>query len=102
MYYILITVVIGLFIAVLFLNIYFRVKVFKVYKRLVQAEVEFDAKDVFNMQRVEDEIIPKYPNQAEDIRTFMNHIRYSVRIASVLITLITLFGAVLMYYRHDY
>ena len=102
MYYFLVTLVIGLFIAVLFLNIYFRVKVFKVYKRLVQAEVEFDAKDVFNMQRIEDEVIPKYPNQADDIRTFMNHIRYSVRLASVLITLITVFGGVLMYYRHDY
>jgi len=102
MYYILVTGVIGLFIAVLFLNIYFRVKVLKVYRRLVQAEVQFDAKDVFNMQRIENEVIPQYPNQAEDIRTFMNHIRYSVRLASVLITLITLFGAVLMYYRHDF
>ena len=101
MYYLLVTLVIGLFIAVLFLNIYFRVKVMKVYKRLVKAEVEFDAKDVFNMQYVEDEIIPKYPNHAEDIRTFMNHIRYSVRLASVLVALITLFGAILMYYRHD-
>lgn len=101
MYYILVMLVIGLFIAVLFLNIYFRVKVMKVYKRLVQAEVQFDAKDVFNMQRIEDEVIPKYPDHANDIRTFMNHIRYSVRLASVLITLITLFGAILMYYRHD-
>ena len=102
MYYLLVTIIIGVFIAILFLNIYFRVKVLKVYKKLVQAEVQFDAKDVFNMKRIEEEVIPKYPNHAEDIRTFMNHIRYSVRLASVLITLITLFGAVLMYYRHDY
>jgi len=102
MYYFLVTLVIGLFIAVLFLNIYFRVKVFKVYKKLVQAEVQFDAKDVFNMQRIENEVIPKYPENADDIRTFMNHIRYSVRLASVLILLITLFGGVLMYYRYDY
>lgn len=101
MYYILVTLVIGLFIAVLFLNIYFRVKVMKIYKRLVQAEVQFDAKDVFNMQRIENEVIPKYPDHSEDIRNFMNHIRYSVRLASVLIALITLFGAVLMYYRHE-
>ena len=101
MYLFLITVIIGLFIAILFLNIYFRVKVLKVYKRLVQAEVQFDAKDVFNMQYVENEVIPKYPMHANDIRVFMNHIRYSVRMASVLIALITLFGAVLMYYRYE-
>ena len=101
MYLFLVSLIIALFCAVLFLNIYFRVKVLKVYKRLVQAEVEFDAKDVFNMQYVEDEVIPKYPRYEDDIRTFMNHIRYSVRLASVLITLITLFGAVLMYYRYD-
>ncbi|MBT8218651.1 MAG: hypothetical protein KJP00_02420 [Bacteroidia bacterium] len=101
MYYILVMLVIGLFIAILFLNIYFRIKVLKVYKKLVQARVEFDAKDVFNMQYVEDEVIPKYPANADDIRRFMNHIRYSVRMAMILITLITILGAILMYYRHD-
>lgn len=101
MYLTLVSLVIGLFIAVLFLNLYFRIKVLKVYKRLVRAEVEFDAKDIFNMDRIENEIIPTYPDHGEDIRTFINHIRYSVRLASVLITLITLFGAILMYYRHD-
>lgn len=99
MYYFLVTLVIGAFVGVLFVNIYFRVKVLKVYKRLVQAEVQFDARDVFNMTHVEEDIIPKYPEQADDIRTFMNHIRYSVRLASVLVALITLFGAVLMWYR---
>lgn len=99
MFKILAFLIIALFIGVLFINIYFRVKVLKVYKRLVQAEVQFDARDVFNMKHVEESIIPKYPNHADDIRAFMNHIRYSVRLASVLVALITLFGAILMYYR---
>lgn len=99
MYIILVSLVIGLFIAMLFLNVYFRIKVLKVYKKLVQAEVEFEAKHVFNHKKLEQEIIPKYPEHAQDIWTFSNHLRYSIRMATVLIALITLFGAILMYYR---
>ena len=52
---ILMSVVVGLFIAMLFLNIYFRVKVFKVYKVLVQNRVEFSAKHVFSKEKMEAE-----------------------------------------------
>lgn len=48
---------------------------------------------------MEEEIIPKYPHMEEDIRIFVSHIQYSIRMATVLIALITLFGAILMYYR---
>lgn len=99
MYILLVTLVIGLFIAMLFLNVYFRVKVLKTYKILVQNEVEFGAKHLFNQEKMEAEIFPKYPHLRKEIATFCNHIRYSMKMATVLITLITLFGAILMYYR---
>ena len=99
MFTLLITVVISLFVAMLFLNVYFRVKVLKVYKSLIQAKVEFGATHLFNPSKMEADIIPKYPNQADNIRTFCSHMRYSIRLATVLIALITLFGAILMYYR---
>ena len=95
----LISVVIGLFVAMLFVNVYFRVRVLKVYKILVQNEVEFGAKHIFNKERMEADIIPKYPNQKENIELFVRHMQYSIRMATVLIFLITLFGAILMYYR---
>jgi multisubunit Na+/H+ antiporter MnhB subunit len=101
MYILLIAIVWGLFGAVLFLNIYFRVKVFKVYKKLVQGRVEFGAAHIFNAQKMETEILPRYPNYRTEILTFVSHLRYSMRLASVLITLITIFGAILMYYRHE-
>lgn len=101
MYLFLVTLVIGLFIAMLFINVYFRVKVLKVYKKLVQAEVEFDSSHIFSKAKMEQEIVPKYPKSADDIRTFCSHIRYTIKMASVLITLITIFGAILMYYRHE-
>jgi hypothetical protein len=102
MYILLISLVCGLFAAMLFLNIYIRVKAFKYYRRLVDARVEFGAAHIFNRQKMADEIYPKYPQHREDIENFVNHIRKSLNIASILILLITLFGAVLMYFRHDF
>jgi len=99
MYFFLISLVIGLFVAMLFLNIYFRMKVLRAYKVLVQNKVEFDASHIFNDQKMEKEIFPRYPAQKENIKIFVNHIRYSIKMATVLTTLITLFGAILMYYR---
>lgn len=99
MYTLLITIVIALFIAMLFLNIYFRVKVLKTYKKLVHNRVEFKAMDLFNKQKMEAEVYPKYPHMREDIETFSRHIQYSIKMATVLIALITAFGAILMYYR---
>ena len=99
MYFILVSLVIGLFIAMLFLNVYFRVKVLKTYKKLVQNQVEFNATHLFNPQKMKEEVYPKYPHMKADIETFANHIKYSMRMATVLIALITLFGGILMYFR---
>jgi len=81
MYSLLISIVIGLFIAMLFLNIYFA--------------------HIFNDEKMAAEIYPRYPQQVDNIKTFVNHIRYSIKMATVLTTLITAFGAILMWYRHE-
>lgn len=100
MHVILMSVVIGLFVAMLFLNVYFRVKVFKSYKTLVQNRVEFGAAHIFDRRRLEAEVLPRYtPELRKEILIFVRHIRYSIRMATVLIALITLFGAILMYFR---
>lgn len=99
MYTLLVSVIIGLFVAMLFVNVYFRAKVLKVYGVLVRNKVEFGAAHIFNRKKLETEILPRYPNQREEILTFVRHIHYSIRMASVLTALITLFGAVLMWYR---
>ncbi|MCB0529981.1 MAG: hypothetical protein H6565_04545 [Lewinellaceae bacterium] len=99
MYILLVSIVIGLFIAILFVNLYFRAKVFKVYGVLVRNRVEFGAAHIFNRQKLEEEILPKYPQFRNEIESFIRHMRYSIRMASVLLFLITAFGAVLMYFR---
>lgn len=99
MYILLISIVIGLFVAMLFLNLYFRMKVLRTYRVLVKNKVEFGARHLFDKEKMEAEVMPKYPHMREEIETFVNHIRYSMKMATVLTALITLFGAILMYYR---
>jgi hypothetical protein len=99
MYTLLVAIVIGLFVAMLFLNLYFRAKVFKVYGVLVRNKVEFGAAHIFNRQKLEAEILPKYPQFRHEIETFIRHMRYSIQMATVLLALITAFGAILMYFR---
>jgi hypothetical protein len=99
MEYFLIITIIGLFCGMLFLNVYFRVKVFQNYKVLVQNRVQFGAAHLFNKEKMEREVISKYPNLRNEIELFVNNIQYSIKMATVLTTLISLFGAVLMYFR---
>lgn len=101
MYILLVSIIVGLFIAMLFVNVYFRIKVFKSYKKLIQAHVEFGVMHIFDKDKMAQEILPKYPNSKEDILTFVHHLRYSIKMASVLIALITAVGAVMMYFREQ-
>ena len=57
MYILLVSIVIGLFVAMLFVNVYFRAKVLKVYGVLVRNKVEFGAAHVFNREKLEKEIV---------------------------------------------
>lgn len=95
----LLVAVVLLFIAMLFLNIYFRVKVFGSYKRLVKQRVEFSASHVLDKEKMRKEVYSRYPQMQEEIETFVRHLRFSVRLAIVLIVLISVLGAVLMYFR---
>jgi hypothetical protein len=99
MFNFIITIIVALGLALLFLNVYFRVKVFKVYKLLIKNRVEFNSSHIFSARKMEEEITPKYPESAEDIRLFARHIKFSLSVAVLLVLLITFFGSVLMYFR---
>ena len=99
MFILLVSIIIGLFVAMLFVNLYFRAKVLKVYGVLVRNKVQFGAAHVFNRKKLEDEVLPRYPQFQAEIESFIRHMRYSIKMATVLIALITAFGAVLMYFR---
>jgi hypothetical protein len=87
-------IVIGLFVVLLFLNLYFRIKVLKHYKHLVANQVQFEVNDIFDRGKI-DEISKKYPQHVEHIHGFMFRIRKSVFIALVLIILIAIMGILL-------
>ncbi|MEY3239606.1 MAG: hypothetical protein RIR11_1044 [Bacteroidota bacterium] len=101
MYILLISIVIGLFVAMLFVNLYFRAKVLRAYGVLERNKVEFGAAHLFSRKKMEDEILPRYPNLQKEILTFVDYIHKSIRMASVLVALITAFGAILMWYRNS-
>ena len=48
-----------LFLSMLFLSFYFRVKVLNNYQILVRHKVEFNAMDVFHPDKLEKEVIPR-------------------------------------------
>jgi len=99
MYTTLIVIVISLVLALLIVNVYFRVRVMKYYKKLVRARVEFDLSHILNPKKLEEEVLPRYPNSKGDITTFIRHIKISFRIGMTLFVLISFFGWVLMHYR---
>ena len=99
MYVLLFTIIAGLFVAMLFVNLYFRAKVLRADRVLVQTEVDFTAAQILSQRRMEEEVVTSYPQQAEAIRDFGNYLRRSIRMATVLLVLITCFGALLMWYR---
>lgn len=99
MYNALMVLIIGLFIVLLFLNLYFRSKVLKVYKELYHRKIQFDSRHILSRAAMEAEIVPRYPESADLIRTFASHIRYSIRIAIVLVLLISIVSVLLYTYR---
>ena len=96
----LLAVVLILFATMLGVNLYFRAKVLRAYRHLVRNRVDFTPGQIFSKLRVEDEIIPAHPEQAEHIRNFSNYLRRSIQMTTVLMALITAFGGILMWYRH--
>ena len=93
--YVLVYLVIGLFVSLLFLQLYFRIRVLKVYRRLVRDEVQFESKHIMSKRKMEEEILPRYPEHKEDILKFVNEMRFSLQIASLLIVLIMIAGLIL-------
>ncbi|MBK8390796.1 MAG: hypothetical protein IPL23_16600 [Saprospiraceae bacterium] len=95
MYTSIIVVVILAFLGLLFINIYFRVKVFKYYKILVDNRVDIEVKDLLDIQKIKNIVVPKYPHLETEILAFVNNIRRSVILAFILLVLIALGWSIL-------
>lgn len=90
--------IIGFVLSLLFLNFYFRFKVMKLYNYLVKNRVQFDASHMLNKDKLENEVIPRYPQHESKIREFVSKVRFSITIACLLFLLITFVGLLLKHY----
>ena len=76
----------------LLLNVFIRIRVLRLYRRLVKDEVDFQPVHFFNQQKLEEEVLPNYPEHREGILKFIKLVRFSMTMASIIIILILVFG----------
>lgn len=86
-----------IFFGLLCLNFYLRLKVLSYYRILVNNKVQFNAIDIFDPQKIESEIIPRYPEQSNEIRKFTRNIRWTIIIGSVYILLVGILYLILRF-----
>ena len=94
---ILLIVCIAAFSVLFFTVVFFRFRVLNAYHTLVKNKVQFEKEHVFNRQKLEAEILPKYPNDKENILKFVDGIHFSIKMVTVLTTIITIFAGVLIF-----
>lgn len=89
--------IIPIFLLMLLLNLYFRIKVLKYYRILVKNKVEFEARWILDKRKMEELVLPKYPKYRDEINKFASHIRFSLKLGSFLLLLIILIWAILYF-----
>ena len=90
-------VIIIAFICLLLLNVFIRVRVLKIYRRLVARRIEFSPVHFFNEKKLQQEVLPRYPEDSGDIKRFISLVRFSMVMASVILIVIIAFGYLLFY-----
>lgn len=95
----LITITIVTFGILLLANVFFRIKSFRTFKLLAERNVAFGKQHIFDKERLEKEILSKYPQHKDLIMSHINSMKLSMRISMLCTLVLTLCGAVLMYYR---
>ena len=95
----LITITIVTFGILLLANVFFRIKTFMSFKKLAEKGVGFTKEHVLNKQRLEQEILPRHPEHKDLILQHVNSMKMSMRISTLCMLVLTICGAVLMYYR---
>lgn len=71
----------SLFIGLLVLNLFFRIKLLKLYRKLIEGEVDFPPTMLFNRRKLKEEIVPRYPKYESEILEFSRKLNTSIRIA---------------------
>jgi hypothetical protein len=80
------------------LNVYFRVKVFRHYRVLMNNKIEFNAGDIFSDERMQ-AVIARHPQMRESITMFCRNMRRTMWMATVFVILVIILGFVLLKFR---
>ena len=91
--------IIASFVLLLFVNIYFRLKVIGAFRKLKDSKINFNPSYIFDKNKMNAILQSNPPELRQSILDFSRYLRYSISMVIALIALITLFGGVLMYYR---
>ena len=67
--------IIPLVLLMVILNVYFRLKIIKLYKSLAKKNIYLDPKILLKKQALEEYVDTTYPQHADEINTFSRHLR---------------------------
>ena len=99
MFHTVIIVATSFFIVLLFLNLYFRIKLLGIYRKLREGHVEFPTSIILNTQKLKEEIVPKYPGYEREIISFSRHLKFSLRVAFVVFIIALFLGYMYVKFR---
>jgi len=77
-----------MFVGLFAINIYFRAKVMKAYKYLVQNNIKFSATDILSKSKMENTVLPRYPKHQAEIKNFVELMKRSLLLSAGVIILI--------------
>lgn len=92
MFGILLLIATSLFIALLVVNLFFRIKLLKLYKKLISGEVDFPPSYILDRKRLKNEIVPKYPKYEKEILSFARYLRTSFSVGMIVFALSLVIG----------
>ena len=96
MFQYIILVIAAIFAVFLVFNLYFRLKLLKLYRILMKEEVEFPTSHLLKPDLLKKEIVPKYPHMEKEIMLFSKHMRRSLLVAFVVFVLSLILGYILI------
>jgi hypothetical protein len=80
----------------LILHFYIRLRVYGLYRKLMENRVDLKAEQLFSKQKMQAEVLPLYPHLSKEISAFQRHFLFSVKLGIGLVVLIMVWGGYLM------
>lgn len=90
----------GLVGAMIFINIYFRLKVIRIYKILMQKGISVSAGQLVSKEKMEKELTVKFPEQKELLLDLRKQIIRSLALAATLWLIVLVIGLVVYLTRN--